>query len=349
MKNHFGICLRGLRRALLLVGLALLGGLPAIAIPLAEQPIFSTSGVPGNLVLALSVEFPTAVTAADRTTTYTSSTKYVGYFDPLRCYSYTYDDTTRDSNGVAYGSYFVPTGNALPSVGTSCNGSWSGNFMNWATMQAIDPFRWALTGGYRAVDEVGMTILEKAPAPSNQGSAGSNFPAKSVTSGAANVTPFSDKLYMRVLRCGTRMLFRLDGEFSGDDCPTSVTAWDGNAATPKANKKTTYSVEARVKVCTSDSLKESNCTKYGSNYKPEGLIQKYAEKIRFSAFGYLNDPEPTGGTALPREGGVMRARMKFVGPNQPVPGWLNGMRLPAVSSPTRTPPTPRHRVSRAPW
>ena len=33
---------------------------------------------------------------------------------------------------------------------------------------------------------------------------------------------------------------------------------------------------------------ESNCVQYGSNYKPEGLLQQYSNKIRFSAFGYLN-------------------------------------------------------------
>src|SRR5690606_1763932 len=33
--------------------------------------------------------------------------------------------------------------------GTPSQGLWSGNFLNWASMQAIDTFRLALTGGYR--------------------------------------------------------------------------------------------------------------------------------------------------------------------------------------------------------
>ncbi|HEY9108073.1 MAG TPA: PilC/PilY family type IV pilus protein, partial [Roseateles sp.] len=76
----------------------------------------------------------------------------------------------------------------------------------------------------------------------------------------------------------------------------------------------------RVKVCDAyksvDNL-ESNCTAYGSDsYKPTGLLQQYADKIRYSAFGYLNDSD------LYRDGGVLRARQKFIGPTKPVPGGL---------------------------
>jgi type IV pilus assembly protein PilY1 len=60
---------------------------------------------------------------------------------------------------------------------------------------------------------------------------------------------------------------------------------------------------------------EANCTQYpAGNYKPTGLIQQYADQIRYSAFGYLNDSN------LSRDGGVLRAQQKFVGPTKPVPG-----------------------------
>ena len=66
---------------------------------------------------------------------------------------------------------------------------------------------------------------------------------------------------------------------------------------------------------------ESNCQPYGTagnlNYKPEGLIQQYSQQMRFSAFGYLNDSSDQ------RDGGVMRAAQKFVGPTTPVPGQPN--------------------------
>ena len=72
----------------------------------------------------------------------------------------------------------------------------------------------------------------------------------------------------------------------------------------------------RVAVCDptlGTAMLESNCVQYGANYKPEGLLQQYSQKIRFSAIGYLNQ----GGNV--REGGVLRAPMRFVGPNIPQP------------------------------
>ncbi|MCW8166979.1 pilus assembly protein PilY [Verminephrobacter aporrectodeae subsp. tuberculatae] len=71
---------------------------------------------------------------------------------------------------------------------------------------------------------------------------------------------------------------------------------------------------ARVRVCDVDSsgkLQDSRnydfCEKYpNGNYKPTGVIQKYSEKMRFAAFGYLLDNNS-------RYGGVLRAPMKYVG------------------------------------
>ena len=58
----------------------------------------------------------------------------------------------RFNSGSPSSSYFQPSALATGTDGHSCSGQWSGNFMNWASMQTIDPFRWALTGGYRSVD-----------------------------------------------------------------------------------------------------------------------------------------------------------------------------------------------------
>lgn len=138
--------------ALLVCGLS-----PALGTtPLADQPVFSNKAVPGNLALALSVEFPTAVSVAHIDTTYDVSKVYLGYFDPTKCYLYSY-------NATETLRHFYPAG-----LGTNrtCIGGddakWSGNYLNWATMQTVDPFRWALTGGYRAVDTATETLLEKA-------------------------------------------------------------------------------------------------------------------------------------------------------------------------------------------
>src|SRR5690606_18521586 len=69
-----------------------------------------------------------------------------------------------------------------------------------------------------------------------------------------------------------------------------------------------YEVSVRVKVCDPSVGVESNCKQYpNGNWKPEGLIQKYSNRIRYSVFGYLNDSD------MLRDGGVLRARQKFVG------------------------------------
>ena len=97
----------------------------------------------------------TCVTNSQASTSKTNA--YAGYFNSGLCYAYHYD-------AVEANRYFYPVANATAANTTnaySCAGLtgasgsdatqhlWSGNFMNWASMQAIDTFRLALTGGYR--------------------------------------------------------------------------------------------------------------------------------------------------------------------------------------------------------
>lgn len=279
---------------------------------LADEPLFASAGVPGNLALTPSVEFPTAISVAN-IGNYSGSMDYLGYFDHAKCYVYRYN-----SNAPA-SSYFEPDGLA---TNHECSGKWSGNFLNWATMPTIDPFRWALTGGYRAVDTTTTTILEKAWGANLGGN--NNFPNRG-TSGTDNavtghrlaatlipkVTPFTwNGFNLRIWACGTKMVFS-----SGN-----VNTCDGTDWNNQTNTNTTYQVYVRVRVCVPGSGSgglETNCKAYGSNFKPEGLLQQYAMKIRYAAFGYLNDSD------IRRDGGVLRARMKFVGPQRPVPGSPN--------------------------
>ena len=109
---------------------------------------------------------------------------------------------------AAAADYFRPVGLA---TARRCSGEWSGNFLNWATMQVIDPFRWVLTGGYRVIDTTTTTVLEKAWG-TQQGGTG-NFP-DSVLSAAevAGATPFGSTgtpLYMRIWGLGNKMRFAL--------------------------------------------------------------------------------------------------------------------------------------------
>ena len=272
---------------------------------LADQPVFTNTTVPGNMALALSVEFPTAVSVAHTDTTYDVTKTYLGYFDPAKCYLYNYDavDETR--------RHFYPAGLATNRTCVAGNDAkWSGNYMNWATMQTVDPFRWALTGGYRARDTATETLLEKAWA-SGQGGEG-NFPSRtdSSTTSIANATPFAWAAFkMRVQGLGNKMRFSQTGDINN-----APTAYDPAVAVAGG---TVYEVSVRVKVCDTSASAgglESNCTAFpAGNYKPTGLIQQYANTFRYSAFGYLNDSN------ILRDGGVLRARQKFVGPDRPVP------------------------------
>jgi type IV pilus assembly protein PilY1 len=431
------------------LGLGLASAMIASATTLADQPVFSTSSVPGNLALSLSVEYPT-VSRVAHVADYSSASSFLGYFDPEKCYVYVPDATP---NGVLTdttlgdSSYFKPVGRT---TNRTCSGQWSGNFLNWATLTAIDPFRWAMTGGRRVVDTATETIIEKGR---NAGQG--YFPTRDQTARTegriplnqvAGATPFSTATALSVeingrgfaMRLGvsgavTRTMTayyynnttfsgspvvrnndsashdwgtsrpttginadnfsaRFEGTFTApetgsyvfrtnsDDgvrvwvstnggtftaCGTAggncvINNWIDHGPTlddsvaipmtagqtfsvrvdyyesaggavmqlmwrkPSSGSFTTFSDDSgtndytvRVKVCDPSAAAgglEGNCKAYGSNYKPEGLIQQYADKMRYSAFGYLNDDNEY------RDGAVLRARQKFVGPTYPVPG-----------------------------
>ena len=70
------------------------------------------------------------------TTTFTNTTRYSGYFDPLQCYVYDTTDT-RFENGTAKAT-----------VATACPATeWDGNFINWATLRRFDAVKRAMSGG----------------------------------------------------------------------------------------------------------------------------------------------------------------------------------------------------------
>lgn len=71
---------------------------------------------------------------------------------------------------------------------------------------------------------------------------------------------------------------------------------------------------SRVKVCESSGStlldpRTDYCLRYpNGNYKPVGNLQKFSDRVRVAAFGYLIDNQQS------RYGGVLRAPMKYVGP-----------------------------------
>ncbi|MDK4684871.1 PilC/PilY family type IV pilus protein [Kingella negevensis] len=181
-----------------------------------------------NVVLALSVEYPTAGPAYNAVngaefTKDSLKKRYLGYFDNTKCYVYRTADSDQTSveafrrtkynnkllnnterenfsnffanpdavNNIQYADqdkerheYFEVSSNARDEQGYIglCSGpnEYSGNFMNWATMSAIDIFRQALTGGNRAAtllqtsqaydkgDQANSTFLRRANLVENQ-------------------------------------------------------------------------------------------------------------------------------------------------------------------------------------
>lgn len=100
----------GLAASLILGSSGVLAAAPEVNI--AQGPLFSGRGnVHPNMLLNLSVEFPTVGAAYRGTTDYNKTTEYLGYFNPLKCY--TYPTTT------------TPSTSAVTTTGTTTNNSTS--------------------------------------------------------------------------------------------------------------------------------------------------------------------------------------------------------------------------------
>ena len=319
---------RGKLAAVLVGFVAAMGALPdSSAVDIAAQPLSIGRQVPGNLTLVPSVEFPTLISVANFGD-YDPARTYVGYFDAGKCYRYVYDDTESLR-------HFAP--DSATGKGHACTGAlWSGNYMNWAATQTIDPFRSALTGGYRVRDTTTETWLEKAKADRDGNeNTDANFPRRTYP-GRANATAVNaatpaqwGTVRSRIDGLGNRMRFTSGGNAAalGNNDPGTGQPVAYNPAThtldastisvnggPVKQDEVVFEVSVRVAVCVTGML-EANCNAgYSGVAKPEGLIQEYSKSIRYSIFGYLNndrDTEP--------DGGVMRARQKFVGPSNHFP------------------------------
>lgn len=320
----------------------------------SQAPLLLGGGnVPGNLVLVPSVEWPTILSVANLGN-YSTATTYTGYFDSGKCYNYSHNA------GNPAESHFYPVS---LTANRTCTNAWSGNYLNWAATQTIDPFRSALTGGYRVKDTTTETWLEKANHTGQNSTGNLRIPA---SSGDLNMvrgaTPADwDSFSTRVAGLKNRMFFAKSVTttisdstvaYVNGDTNRTTTVWSGTPATTATTTRitvnnaqtttrtqvtqctncvhqlpsnfagatpytqgadldddTVYEVYIRVKVCDATVGLEANCKRYGSNYKPEGLIQQYSQDIRYSVFGYLND------STITRDGGVLRAQQKYVGPN----------------------------------
>ena len=280
---------------------------------ISQTPLHLTAAVDPNVLLNMSVEVPMGGAAyndqvgtltngascggrsSNAGTCYFSTEEYLGYFDPNKCYSYNNADHASDSStGNPESGYFYPVQAAAADHSCPGGGNFSGNFMNWATMTAIDMFVVTMTGGNRVVDLEDETIVRRARKQNND----SWFPYKRVAT-SINVSPGSVT------------------SLSGADYYIYNTSFGVQFGTSKTNSKAspTSSYNLKIKVCDSSVISgdqtaslEENCKSYGdNNFKPEGLIQENSDNMRFAITSYLYNK------TRERHGGVLRANMKYTG------------------------------------
>ena len=257
----------------------LLGSPVAHTLSISDTPLFLNISAPPAVLFNLSVEGPMGGPAYSGT--YSDLEEYLGIFDANTCY--TYNDSGVGAPNMT--GRFEPVTSGVTSH--SCSTGWSGNFLNWATMRSIDMMIWNLTGGNRVRDTAGASAETVLRAARKTG----YFTSRTLTipAGAAPVT-------------GSQTInYTTDYGFtfaSGDSYNIQVLVC----------KKATSPTSPRP---------ESNCTAYTDNattpntyYKPEGLIQKNAEKMRFALTSYTLDSTQS------RDGGVLRSNMKYVGPRK---------------------------------
>ncbi|HYD81741.1 MAG TPA: PilC/PilY family type IV pilus protein [Paucimonas sp.] len=291
--------------------LALAAGAAAAPLPpldIADIPPYAGRvNVHPNVILSLSIEYPAAgIAYRGDNGLYDRTFEYVGYFNPAQCYRY-----VGGARNVVDG-YFAIARAADP-VTHECDGrTFSGNFMNWAVSSTLDMLRYALTGGDRVVDTADTTILQRAVLPEDFYANYAHFPRRILSAGGKSsaperVTPFKvDKLH--VVSCRNRILFSdLAAEAGHCDTP----AYERSGRLAKTDKRLGEYL-ARVKVCDSaeGATRGDLCRRYGANYKPAGVLQRHAGRMRFAAMGYLLDDAAT------RYGGVLRVPMKHIGPKK---------------------------------
>lgn len=236
---------------------------------------------------------------------------YYGYFDSFKCYTYS-----------SANSRFEPSSTT---VNKQCSGKWSGDFLNYLTTSRIDALRKVLYGGLRSTDG-STTVLARSHIPQDAHSWGKEYRSVAVDgydiskytplalpSGTgtrrhlfANVSPLNGtnagQPLLRVLENRTERIWEwvsTERAVAGT-CLLKGQKTDGTAgcnAGGTAVTPTDYIV--RVQVCASG-LREVNCQKYGSQYKPTGLLQEFGENDSMY-FGLIS-----GSYAKNTSGGVLR-------------------------------------------
>lgn len=280
---------------------------------IADAPLFLTENVPPLTMLVMGRDHKLYYEAYNNASDldgdgaldirFKPNITYYGYFDSAKCYNYS-------------SSRFRPAGPATGSL-NKCNGSWSGNFLNYLTTSRMDALRKVLYGGYRYTDSTSTTILERAYIPQDAHSWGTEYtneatdgyrineytPFSMPNSGKkhlfANVTLKDDSSKRPRLRVMRNENYRIWEWVSIERPVAGDKVLHGGNGPNVSSSITDYYV--RVQVCDPSIGLEDNCQLYPSgHYKPIGLLQQYGDNDSMY-FGLL-----TGSYNKNTEGGVLR-------------------------------------------
>jgi Tfp pilus assembly protein, tip-associated adhesin PilY1 len=176
---------------------------------------------------------------------------------------------------------------------------------------AVDAFRKAMTGGNRAVDSTGNTQLlgARQALPLEEGWVYNWFPVKRINN--ANLyTPYTGTIYL--IRYANGFVVCRDTNNDGwPDCSVGQSGSGEDLFPTVSGSGAVAAFNLKIKVCDPSIGLEPNCNP--SNLKPEGVIQRYADKMRFGLISYALSGNPN----MRRDGGVIRANMKWIAPKIP--------------------------------
>ncbi len=300
---------------------------PPPAVEIENSPLLKNKQT-SNIALALSVEWPTSGQAYPDAS-YIDGKEYIGYFNPNLCYDYpgyTVSNPRTTASFVSSADYFTSTGPTNTSrycnqAGTGAG--FSGNYLNYVSMSAMDILRIALTGGYRDIDTADLTVLQRTTldevgnnANNRTFSSGFYFGYKELSASlVTKVTPFTFNGKVFSASCLDRLHFgtsKTTGP-NTNNCNSPGNSQNLNPIVTTGGTTQYAMMKPRVKVC--DAADAANrpdfCLPYpNGKFKPVGELQKKADSVRVATFGYLLDGSSS------RHGGVLRAPMKYLGPNK---------------------------------
>lgn len=165
--------------ASMLITLCSSGYSSAAPLNIANKPLFLGSTAPPMVMLTVGKDHKLYYEAYNDASDlnndgvidvrYSPDIDYYGYFNSYACYDYDsaqkrfVPKSVKSAGEKAEG---VKTCNAA-GAGSSgdYSGSWSGDFLNYATTARLDALRKVFFGGKRSVDEAGQTVLERAHIP----------------------------------------------------------------------------------------------------------------------------------------------------------------------------------------